>query len=247
MKTDQPTDIWLQTPRGQAVCTAERECVANSTSRLFGRSLLQIGCWSEGLLQAGPQWRSGVLGPQGQVDVRCDLSQLPLAGRSVDAILLAHSLEAAPSAHQLLREVDRVLSPRGQLLILGFNPWSLWGLRQRLLRRYPALPSGVVPLGHGRVQDWLRLLDYEVLESSRVAPQRVQRRWLQVLQPWLGVFLGWFAPVYLIRARKRRLPVNPAQRPIWGKAASGMDTVGMPTRSGAARVVVPLHRTEGKA
>ena len=244
MKTPSAIEDWLRTARGQALLAAERPQVKDSASRLFGRSFLQIGEWSGDLLQAGPQWRSGVLGPEGRVDVRCDLSQLPLASRSVDAVLLAHSLESAPSAHQLLRETDRILSPRGQLLILGFNPWSVWGLRQLLLRRYPVLPEGTRPLRHGRVQDWLRLLDYEVLENQRIAPQHSERAWSPLSWPWLRAVVNWFAPVYLIRARKRRIPLNPAQRPLWGKAAAGMDTVGMPTRSGAARVVVPIRESE---
>ncbi|MGJ8668208.1 MAG: class I SAM-dependent methyltransferase [Oceanococcus sp.] len=244
MKTHLATESWLQSARGQALCSAEREQVKSSCDALFGRSLLQIGCWSKDLLQVEAQWRSGVLGPHGKVDVRCDLSQLPLASRSVDAVLLAHSLESAPSAHQLLRETDRILSPRGQLLILGFNPWSVWGMRQRFLKRYPALPDGVRPLGHGRVQDWLRLLDYEVLEHGRISPLHSERNWPPLSWPWMKLILNWFAPVYLIRARKRRMPMSPVQRPIWGKAAAGMDTVGMPTRSGAARVVVPIRESE---
>ena len=31
--------------------------------------------------------------------------------------------------HGILREVDRVMMPEGRLVIVGFNPWSLWGLR----------------------------------------------------------------------------------------------------------------------
>lgn len=248
MKTDSSTDRWLHSSRGQALCQAERDCVYAQSARLFGRSLLQIGSWSQDLLPLDPQWRSGVLGPHGTVDVRCDLAQLPLAGRSVDGLLLAHSLESADSAHQLLREADRVLSLRGQLLILAFNPWSLWGLSQQVLRRHSTLPEGMRPLSQGRVQDWLRLLDYEVLDSQRISPvRRTPAPWLKPAWPWLTHVLNWFAPVYLIRARKRRLPINPAQRPVWGRAAAGMDTVGMPTRSGSARVVVPLHRGEPEA
>ena len=245
MKTDKTSEAWLVGPSAQGVIEAERAVLRQALARLFGRSLLQIGSWTPRLLETSSHWRTGVLGPDQGVDVRCDLSALPLAGGSVDAILLAHSLESAPSAHRLLREVDRALSPRGQLLVLAFNPYSIWGLRQRWLRRYPALPISMQPLGSGRVQDWLRLLDYEVLDCQRIAPQRVEfdanhqpRRWWRERRqdlvrraPWLQLMWGFFAPVYLIQARKRRVPMSPAQKPVWRRASAGMDAVNMPTRN----------------
>lgn len=244
MKTQNQKD-WLSSQRVSALLDAERASVKHQLSRLFGRNLLQIGSWSPALMQPADVWRSGVLGPEGPVDVRCELSRLPLAGRCVDAVLLAHSLESADSAHQLLREVDRVLSPRGQLLILGFNPWGLWGLRQRFLRSFPALPQGMRPLASHRLQDWLRLLDYEVQDVQRISSLQFDGRLKRFAR--LAALLGWFAPVYLIRARKRRIPITPASRPIWSKSAARMDTVGMPTRSAVSRVVVPLNRGDSQA
>ncbi len=238
MKYAKSSEAWLDTSRGQAVLSAEKTHINQAVTCLFGRSILQVGSWGRGLLSPAPHWRSGVLGPSEHVDVRCDLSALPLAGNSVDAVLLAHSLESAPSAHSLLREVDRALSARGQLLILGFNPHSFWGVWQWLLRRYPALPLNTRPLRSGRIQDWLRLLDYEVVECQRFGPQRQPPQWLQQPLRWLAPVTGWFAPVYLIRARKRRIPANPVQRPVWQRSAvAGID--GVATRN-SARVVVPL-------
>jgi SAM-dependent methyltransferase len=45
---------------------------------------------------------------------------------------MAHALEFHDDPHQILREVERVLIPEGELIITGFNPISIWGLRQRL-------------------------------------------------------------------------------------------------------------------
>jgi ubiquinone/menaquinone biosynthesis C-methylase UbiE len=49
-------------------------------------------------------------------------------------------LEFAAEPHAILREVDRVMMPVGRLVIVGFNPWSLWGPAQRarlLAQRIP--------------------------------------------------------------------------------------------------------------
>ena len=212
MKTGSLAADWLHSPRGEQLLRAERARLDPRLAKLFGRTLLQIGDWGDDLLRPAPHWRTGVIGTGGNVQVICDLGALPLVPHSADAILLAHSLEAAPSPHRLLREADTALTSRGQLLILGFNPYSWWGLRQRWLPAYPALPPRQQLLGSGRITDWLRLLDYEVVCRERFGPV-VPRgpRWLQPL-------LAPFAPAYLIHARKRQIPVNPIRKPAWRRA-----------------------------
>src|SRR5207244_2234170 len=59
---------------------------------------------------------------------------LAWANQSLDLVVLPHSLELARDPHLTLREVERVLMPEGRVVILGFNPASLWALRQRLGR-----------------------------------------------------------------------------------------------------------------
>ncbi len=90
--------------------------------------------------------------------------------------MLPHTLELARDPHQTLREVERVLVPEGRVVIVGFNPASLWGLRQGLGRvrlglglgkqRPLFLPATGEFLGYRRLRDWLRLLSFEV-ESGR--------------------------------------------------------------------------------
>lgn len=222
MKSSLTAESWLDSARGQQLLALERSHLDAAIGQLFGRTMLQIGEWAPDLLRAAPHWRTGVLGRSGDAQVICELSELPLGPNSVDAVLLAHSLEAAPSAHRLLREVDGILSPRGQLLIMGFNPISWWGLRQRLLPWYPALPERQRLLSIRRIHDWLRLLDYEVVRCVRFGPNRA--RW----QGWPAL-TTWFAPGYLIHARKCRVPVNPVGRPVWRRGVARIDTARLPT------------------
>jgi ubiquinone/menaquinone biosynthesis C-methylase UbiE len=72
-----------------------------------------------------------VAGESGLVDVLCDLRQLPFAAHSIDLVVMAHVLEFHDDPHQILREVERVLIPEGEVIIAGFNPISIWGLRRR--------------------------------------------------------------------------------------------------------------------
>ena len=108
--------------------------------------------------------------------LHCDFDALPFAAGSLDLVVLPHALELARDPHLALREVERVLVPEGRVMIVGFNPASLWGLRQRLgrLRRRLGrarrgelfLPHAGEFVGYRRLRDWLRLLSFEV-EAGR--------------------------------------------------------------------------------
>ena len=60
--------------------------------------------------------------------------ELPFATHSIDLVVMPHILEFTEDPHQVLREVERVLVPEGHVVITGFNPASLWGVRQYLTR-----------------------------------------------------------------------------------------------------------------
>jgi SAM-dependent methyltransferase len=111
--------------------------------------------------------------PPERVSLYCEFDALPFPNASIDLLVLPHALELARDPHQTLREVERVLVPEGRVVIAGFNPASLWGLRQRagrlrqgLLGAGPAhglyLPSAGEFIGYWRLRDWLRLLGFEV-------------------------------------------------------------------------------------
>lgn len=65
-------------------------------------------------------------------------NQLPLPDASVDRLLLVHCLEMSESTHELLREVWRVLTPQGRLLVVAPNRRGIWA-------RFDT-----TPFGHGR-------------------------------------------------------------------------------------------------
>ena len=100
---------------------------------------------------------------------------LPIASDSVDVVVLAHCLSGARNPHEVLREAYRILRPEGQLIMTGFNLWSLWGLYAMLVglaKRLP-VPAGLFKglpwvnrfISMTRLQDWLALLGFECLES----------------------------------------------------------------------------------
>ena len=85
----------------------ERELLREALADVFGFELLQIGAWGRGgELAAGARtqhrrWLAPNASGPGAVRARYDA--LPVASGSVEAVLLPHTLEYAPSPHELLR------------------------------------------------------------------------------------------------------------------------------------------------
>jgi SAM-dependent methyltransferase len=150
--------------------------------------------------------------------LHCHFDALPFDAASLDLVVLPHALEMARDPHRTLREVERVLVPEGRVLIVGFNPASLWGTRQRLGRMRHALGLGAkhglfLPragefIGYRRLRDWLRLLSFEV-ESGRFGcyiPPVTSAKWLARFSWMESAGNRWwpvFGAVYYIVAVKR--------------------------------------------
>lgn len=199
---------WLDTARGRALRAIESQLIGEALQDVFGWELVQVGGWGDSheLIRAGRTRRQIEICAPGATppgDVSARLAQLPLASDAVDAVLLPHTLEFEADPHGLLREVDRVLTGEGQLLILGFRPLSLWGLRAAVAREgYP--PGLRQVLSERRIRDWLVLLGYDV-----APPRHYLHEW-----PWgqprvaggslkRGLLNPLPAGAWLLRARKR--------------------------------------------
>lgn len=211
---------------------------------LTGFRLLQVGAWGfdpELLQHAGTlcQWRLARW-PCRDSDVGFDGANLPVASASIDALLLAHSLELTPQPHRLLRECERVLSDRGQLVLLGFNPLSMWGLAQRLPGRSQGRFVRSAQLyAAGRVCDWLRLLGLEPERLVRYGVGFPSFGHSMTVSPRAGgnrpVSLAWMAQAYLVFARKRVVPMNRLRWRDKKEARSKSREIGL-AHPGARRV-----------
>ena len=67
---------------------------------------------------------------------------------------------------QVLPGVHRVLRRDGRLIILGFKPGGLWGLR-RLVPGAGMPPGADHLISERRLKDWLQLLDMRIQGSLR--------------------------------------------------------------------------------
>ena len=151
---------WLATNLGQHVLAAEQRLYDTAVADIFGFNAVQLGLPEADLLQNSRIPFRISAGAQGQL--RCHFDQLPLATNSLDLLLLPHILEFAENPHQVLRDAERALVPEGHLVISGFNPISLWGLR-RLFGSRQAYPWRGHFISLMRLKDWLALLGLEVV------------------------------------------------------------------------------------
>ncbi len=204
---------WAMTPRGLRMVSLEQLEVQRAVPDLFGRHFLQIGTWggSTDWLEGSAMQHRAVLalGRNDAGQARVEAQRLPLAAKSVDAVLLPHTLEAVGSPHTLLREVSRVLTDRGRLLILGFNPYSVLGWRRALGIAPRGLPADARYYSTGRISDWLTLLDFEIAEVRRFGAGFPWLPARAVGAPFSPAAL--FAPLaenWLISAKKRVAPLN---------------------------------------
>lgn len=198
---------WLRSPQGRYVLDWEQACVDETVADIFGYNALQIGLPQCDFLRTNRIPLRQTAAEQSGAAVCCEFTALPFASNSIDLIVLPHVLEFSDDPHQILREVERVLIPEGQLLILGFNPISLWGMR-RLFGRSAEFPWTGHYLSQLRVRDWLQLLGCEVARSNYgcYLPPVDQPQWLKRWHFMEHAGRRWWqisGGVYMLRAVKR--------------------------------------------
>lgn len=208
---------WLDGPLGQRLLAQEQRLVEHELQQIFGFQLLQVGAWGapNHFVQYSKTLRSSVLAHERDATAHPDIdfvglpTALPVASDSVDAVILPHTLELHEHPHQILREVQRVLVGEGQLIILGFSPISLWGLRQHGMMGLRLAPKQPVFTQH-RICDWLRLLGLDPIQHQHYfySPPIEHEGFLRktsALENWGGRCWPFLNGAYLLRAKKSLL------------------------------------------
>ncbi len=200
---------WLETPAGQYLLEREYAWFDQSVGDVFGYHALQLGLGSLDFLRASRMQ----LKLRSDVDVALDFFNLPFDSCSIDLAVLPHLLEFSGNPHQILREVSRVMRPEGRIMLSGFNPFSLWGLR-RLASRSASAPWHGDFISLARLKDWLALLGFEVAAGKLCCyiPPFDQEKWLNRFSfmekagdRWWPVSGGVYCLVAIKRVRGMRI------------------------------------------
>lgn len=249
--SSQQLSEWFTTPLGTYVLERERAYLADAVADIFGFNAMQYGLCDIDFLEGNRMPLRLKVAPEEGADMRATGEALPISTQSMDLVVLPHVLEFARDPHQILREVDRVMMPEGRIIIIGFNPWSLWGLRQTFTLEQESYPWRGRFISLVRLKDWLQLLGFDV-SAGRLgcyAPPFKAEKWLDRFRfmeaagdRWWGIAGG----VYMLQAIKRVQGMR-LITPKWNAGVTARQRVVAATQR-AARVstpvpdnVIPLH------
>ena len=212
---------WLKTPLGEALLQQEARVVEETLDGIFGEYCLQLGLWGDKrtFLRFTRTQRCSLIAEtaEGEPSAIAEMHRLPVESDSLDAVLLPHTLDYTDRQHAILREVDRVLRSNGHVVILGFKPLGLWGLR-RLVPGAGMPPGADYLISERRLRDWLQLLDMRIQSASHYFfhwplpgnKARGSNKWERRGQAW------WpeLAACYMLTAQKRVSTLTQV-RPLW--------------------------------
>jgi SAM-dependent methyltransferase len=219
---------WLATPLGVSLLAQEARVVEEALDDVFGEHCLQIGDWGDSrvFLRHSRTQRASLIverpAPEGSSAVSSAIGEphrLPVESDSIDCVILPHTLDYSDRPHAVLREVHRVLRASGHLIILGFRPGGLWGLR-RLVPGAGLPPGSLHLVSDRRLRDWLQLLDMRIHGVTRYffrwplpgLKGKASAQWEQRGRRW------WpeLSACYMLSAQKRVSTLTPV-RPVWRK------------------------------
>lgn len=208
---------WLEGDIGRELLVEQQAMIEQLLAGAFGYHLLQVGIDPQLALCESSSIRHRLVLAQSLYPgvpanaVVGSAAELPFEHHSLDLVVLHHALDFTDNPHQVLREAARVTRPGGHLIVVGFNPFSWWGLR-KLMARKPQAPwqSGQF-IGPRRLLDWCQLLGLTELESLTggfLGPFSLNRKLQSYQQRWLPSS----GAVFALLVRKDEESMTPIRR-----------------------------------
>lgn len=231
---------WLEKESAQRLLSLEAGWLKDTIQPLRGLHLAYAGIDPEPKFLAnsrcqhrfriGLPWQDNII----SVDVKSHDYSWPLSDETLDVVVLQHMLDMGRRPHQSIREACRVLVPNGYLVVVGFNPYSIWGVGRLLHTFSGELPWLSNPVAPGRLQDWLTLLDLRVeylqhiehLWPIKLVSEQLSRRFDRVLAN-RNQFPG---NGYLLVARKTIAGITPIRERRWLSSGRGFAVPAAATR-----------------
>lgn len=230
-RTIQQWNHWLTHFLGKSILHAEQRALRLLQANHFGKNVILLGVPHQAsLLNASNLPCQYVLGPLLNRDKKIPYIEgafydIPLLTGSVDQVILPHLLELIDNPHQLILEACRIIKPEGRIFILGFNPYSFWGLKSYFMK-HKNIPWSGNFLPVSTIKKWLSLADFELEQQEMICfrppvQQRTLFRKLKFLE-WIGKkCYKPFGGVYILQAKAKVVPLTPI-RLHWTQDLSGV-------------------------
>ena len=210
---------WFKSPLGQYLLNLEYGYINPVVMDAFGFYAIQMGNFDIDFLDHSRIPNKFSLNSN-HADLMASNEALPFDEASVDLIIAPHILEQMAEPYELLKEIRRVLIPEGRLIISGFNPMSLWGIK-RLLSFDIDYPWNTKFIPLSKIKEWLPIIGLEMVEGKMgcYVPPIQQSSWLKKLHTMEKLGDRWWPMLggfYFLVIQKRVHGMTPI-RPLWKK------------------------------
>lgn len=164
---------FYETPHGKLLQQLEIDYLKHAITVSCKHTILQLGYlgWENEFIDCVFFDKYRILDVHGKgcvdaVKITTQLHSLPIQSGVVDLIIVPHILEFDVNRLQTMREIERVLKPEGEVIILNFNPLSIWVYLQLLWNIKTADSWTGHFIARSRILDWLKLLDFEIKTTT---------------------------------------------------------------------------------
>lgn len=162
-----------QSPRGKLLQAMEAIYLKRCMTVSCKQHQLQIGGlgWEEEFIDCSLYRNYAIVddkqaGCHAALKINAKAFKLPIQTESIDLVIVPHLFEFDAHRFKTMREIHRVLKPGGELVILNFNPLSLYVRFQFLWNIKFGDSWRAHFMSRARVNDWLKLLNFELLTTA---------------------------------------------------------------------------------
>ncbi|MCP5246002.1 MAG: methyltransferase domain-containing protein [Burkholderiales bacterium] len=232
--TIQTAQQWFATSLGQYIVDNEFKYFDQVVANIFGYNAIQMGMPQYDFLRTNRMPLRFFVGTEKNNSLISACDYLPIAGDTIDLIIMPHVLEFNENPHQILREVYRVLIPEGHVVISGFNPFSLWGLHHHFVSGQNEFPWNGNFITLSRLKDWLKLFNFEMQGGKLCCyvPPFKQKNWRQRFKFMEDAGDRWWpisGGVYFLHAVKHKYGMR-IIKPGWKNSLAGKKKIAAATQ-----------------
>jgi SAM-dependent methyltransferase len=207
-----------QTPRGKLLQAMETQYLKRAITSSCKQHQLQIGGlgWEAEFIDCSLYQNYVILdgknlGCKSAQKINAKAFSLPIKSESMDLVIIPHLLEFDAQRFQTMREVNRIIKPGGELIILNLNPYSFSVRFQFLWDRKLADSWRAYFISKARILDWLKLMNFEILASAEFGLDtfKINHGALKTRN------YSFFSIAYALKAVKRQyslIPLTPIQQ-----------------------------------